>query len=53
MNENENYDSKLMPLSNEKNFRIIQEKVLNKIPLTLQEKILLGRDHPVKIKLCI
>lgn len=49
MNEKENYDSKLMPLSNEKNFRIIQEKVLNKIPLTLQEKILLGRDHPVKI----
>ena len=56
MNENENYDSKLMPLSNHKSqkndkiiFKIIQEKVLNKIPLTLQEKILLGRDHPVKI----
>jgi len=49
MNENGNYDSKLMPLSNENDLRTAQEKVLNKIPLTVKEKIILGRDHPIKI----
>ena len=49
MNENGIYDSELMPLSNETNLRIVQEKVLNKDSLTMKEKILLGRDHPVKV----
>ena len=49
MNENGNYDSKLMPLSNETDLRIAQEKILNEVPLTMKEKMILGRDHPIKI----
>ena len=48
MNDFENYDSSVMPLSNEPEWRLVQEKILNNIPLSLKEKILLGRDHPVK-----
>lgn len=49
MNENGNYDSNLMPLSSEPNLRKAQEKILNNEPLTLSEKIILGRDHPIQI----
>lgn len=49
MNDFENYDANFMPLSNEKELRMAQEKVLNNIPLSVKEKIILGRDHPVKI----
>lgn len=49
MNENGIYDSKLIPLSNETDLRVAQEKVLNNVSLTMKEKILLGRDHPVKV----
>lgn len=48
MNEFENYDANLMPLSNDPELRLIQEKVINGISLNLKEKILLGRDYPVR-----
>ena len=38
-----------MPLSNEPDLRIAQEKILNEVPLTMKEKMILGRDHPIKI----
>lgn len=45
----ENYDASVMPLSNEPNLRLAQEKVLNNLALTMKDKIVLGRDHPVKV----
>ena len=48
MNESGIYNANLMPLSNEPALRIAQEKVLNNIPLSMKEKLILGRDHPVK-----
>ncbi len=49
MKENEYYNSNLMPLSMDRNLRIAQEKIINGEKISLKEKILLGRDHPVKI----
>lgn len=48
MDEFENYDAKNMPLSSEPELRLAQEKILNNVPLSLKEKMLLGRDHPIK-----
>lgn len=48
MNEFDLYDSLTMPLSNDQELRIALEKVLYNIPLTPRDKILLGRDHPIK-----
>lgn len=48
MDEFENYDAKDMPLSSEPELRLVQEKILNNVPLSLREKMLLGRDHPIK-----
>ena len=42
------YDVKTMPLSNNPKLRAAQEKLLNSEQLTLFEKMVLGRDHPVK-----
>lgn len=48
MNEFENYDANFMPLSNDSELRLIQEKVMNGSLLTLKEKVLLWRDYPIK-----
>lgn len=48
MDENKCYNSHLMPLSMEKELRIAQEKIINGEEITMREKVLLGRDHPVK-----
>jgi len=45
----ENYNANFMPLSNDPKLRLVQEKILNHVPLSFSEKILLGRDHPVKV----
>lgn len=37
-----------MPLSNRPNLRIAQEKVLRNEELSLGEKLIIGRDHPIK-----
>ena len=42
------YNANTMPLSGEEELRKAQEKVLHNESLTLREKVLLGRDHPVK-----
>lgn len=42
------YDAKEMPLSNDIELRTAQEKIINGEELSFREKILVGRDHPVK-----
>lgn len=42
------YDVNLLELSSDKNLKVAQEKVLNNEPLTFKDKLILGRDHPVK-----
>lgn len=44
----EKYDVNLLELSSDRNLRIVQEKVLNNEDLNMREKLMLGRDHPVK-----
>lgn len=48
MNENGNYDATLMPLSKDLELRLVQEKIINSDSLTLKEKLIAGRDHPIK-----
>ncbi len=48
MNENECYNANLMPLSNDKGLKKAQEKIINGEELSTKEKLILGRDHPVK-----
>jgi len=38
MNDYENYDATVLPLSNEPGLRLVQEKILNNIPLSVKEK---------------
>ncbi len=42
------YNSQNMPLSNDSRLKVIQEKIIRGEALTLSEKIMAGRDHPVK-----
>lgn len=42
------YNVSEMPLSNDKELRVAQEKIINNIKLDFREKLLLGRDHPIK-----
>ena len=42
------YNSRDMPLSTDQRLRAIQEKILHGEALTFSDKILVGRDHPVK-----
>lgn len=37
-----------LPLSNDEEIKTAQIKILNKEELTTREKVILGRDHPVK-----
>lgn len=48
MSNFELYDVNNMPLSNDPKLRNIQEKYLNNEPLSLMDKIELGRDHTIK-----
>ena len=47
-NKKDTFDVKDMPLSNEPELRIAQEKLLKGENLSLSETIKLGRDHPLK-----
>lgn len=42
------YNALEMPLSSDEELKIAQEKILNNVELSLREKMLWGRDHPVK-----
>lgn len=42
------YNSENMPLSNDKRLRSVQEKIIRGEELTVMDKVLAGRDHPVK-----
>lgn len=42
------YNALEMPLSSNKELRMAQEKIINNIELNFREKLLLGRDHPIK-----
>ncbi len=42
------YNALEMPLSSDEELKIAQEKILNNVELSLREKMLSGRDHPVK-----
>lgn len=42
------YDATQMPLSNDPRLRQVQEKIINGEELTTGDKLLAGRDHPVK-----
>lgn len=42
------YDICEMPLSSNEELRLAQEKVINNVELSFKEKLLLGRDHPIK-----
>lgn len=43
------YNSHTMPLSNDERLRIVQEKIIRGDNLTLTDKMIAGRDHPVKV----
>ncbi len=43
------YNSRTMPLSNDERLRTVQEKIIRGENLTLTDKIIVGRDHPVKV----
>lgn len=42
------YNSENMPLSNNPQLRVVQEKIINGEPLTISDKRIAGRDHPIK-----
>lgn len=42
------YNSEKMPLSNNPQLRVVQEKIINGESLTIADKRIAGRDHPVK-----
>lgn len=42
------YNALEMSLSSDEELKIAQEKILNNVELSLREKMLSGRDHPVK-----
>lgn len=42
------YNALEMPLSSDEELKVAQEKILNNVELSLREKMLSGRDHPVK-----
>lgn len=42
------YNALEMPLSSDEELKIAQEKILNNVELSFREKMLSGRDHPVK-----
>lgn len=44
---NELYDVRTMPLSQNIELKTAQEKILNNVPLTLKDKLLLGRDNTI------
>ena len=43
------YNSQTMPLSNDERLRAVQEKVINGEDLTMPDKMIAGRDHPIKV----
>lgn len=43
----EKYDVNLLDLSQTQELRLVQEKVLNNVPLTMREKVIIGRDYTV------
>lgn len=43
------YNSQNMPLSTDPKLHIVQEKILQGEKLTMTDKLIAGRDHPVKI----
>lgn len=43
------YNSHTMPLSNDERLKIVQEKIIRGDNLTLTDKMIAGRDHPVKV----
>lgn len=49
MDSIECYDANEMPLSNDIELRKIQKKIINGEELSLREKILSGRDNPIKV----
>ena len=42
------YNSENMPLSNNPQLRAVQEKIINGEQLTISDKRIAGRDHPIK-----
>lgn len=42
------YNAQTMPLSNDSRLRAVQEKIIKGESLTISEKMIAGRDHPVK-----
>lgn len=42
------YNSQNMPLSSEPRLRTVQEKILRGEQLTMSDKLIAGRDHPIK-----
>lgn len=42
------YNAQTMPLSKDSKLRTIQEKIIKGEPLTMLDKMIAGRDHPVK-----
>ena len=42
------YNAQTMPLSKNPRLRAVQEKIIKGEPLTMPEKMIAGRDHPVK-----
>ena len=42
------YNAQTMPLSKNSRLRAAQEKIIKGEPLTMPEKMIAGRDHPVK-----
>lgn len=48
MSKFENYNVNEMSLSDDPYLKIVQEKIINGIELSIKEKRIAGRDHPVK-----
>lgn len=43
------YNSQTMPLSNDERLRAVQEKIIRGDNLTMSDKFIAGRDHPIKV----